>query len=635
MGFIKKKIAVFINGWSVDYIQEVLEGIRQEATKDGVDIFVFMTYILWDEPEEQTRCQLNIFHLPNPSDFDGAIVFTNTFNGLEELDRIKDLFQKNGVPMISTEVKVPGMAFVGTDNVSGMKQLTRHLVENHDVKDVVYLSGLVGNEECAMRKSAVESTLNEYNLAIRDDIRGDFSFANAMIALKNWLDEGNKLPDAFICANDHMALGVVSELDRRNICIPDDVLVTGFDKMREGRATYPILASVSRTCFELGIHAYHELEQQAEEIDDSRELLLDTVFVPSESCGCEPNEGDLRIRKNRVKNIRPDQAFQDLQDLMLQKLRLALSTVENKEEFHNVADEIMRYQEFFGPDFCICGNPWIFDDDNTAPVLDCGYNEEMDILYGQKDSKSIPLRSFKCSEMYPDYQYEEGKSNTYIFMPLNHLDMVIGYVAVKNFMRCIYGLSLRRLQADLNPTFVFIKQYIHAQNVNRKLKEIYMRDFLTGMYNRTGIETDILSFCMNAKASQRDAILVFADIDGMKRINDKFGHLNGDLAVKATAEAMRKAMPDNWLFGRYGGDEFVAVSYYDSDEDVENLRQRISDSIRNHISDMKLAFDLSVSVGCYLMHPEDQLKIEDYIRLADKSMYAEKQKAHQRFREED
>ena len=60
----KKKIAVFANGWSSEYLELVLEGLRRAAQKDNVDIFVFSTYISWGETDIQSKCQLNIFHLP-------------------------------------------------------------------------------------------------------------------------------------------------------------------------------------------------------------------------------------------------------------------------------------------------------------------------------------------------------------------------------------------------------------------------------------------------------------------------------------------------------------------------------------------------------------------------------------------
>lgn len=152
-GLLKnKRIAIFANGWSTDYLEQVVEGIKKEAAKDDVDIFVFMTYINWGEPEMQGKCQLNIFHLPNPHDFDGAIVLANTFNLPCEADRVLNLFQKSGIPMVSTEVQLPNMACVGTDNVTGMRELAEHLVNKHNVKKIVYVSGIAGNAECAIRK---------------------------------------------------------------------------------------------------------------------------------------------------------------------------------------------------------------------------------------------------------------------------------------------------------------------------------------------------------------------------------------------------------------------------------------------------------------------------------------------------
>lgn len=635
MEFKKKRVAVFINGWSTDYIEDVLEGIRKNAAIEGVDIFVFLTYILWDEPTEQSECQLNIFHLPNPNDFDGAIVLTNTFNAPEELERIKNLFLKNGVPMVSTEVKVPGMALVGTDNVSGMEQLANHLIKEHNVKDVIYVSGIAGNVECSIRKNTLVRVLAENNLKLREDIRGDYSYANAIRALRKWLGEGNKLPDAFVCANDQMALGIMTVLNEHGIEVPGDVIVTGFDKMKEGRTIYPILASVSRNCDKLGEYAYEELKRQVVHRDHSYESIYDTTFVPSESCGCEANSEDTLMRQNRLRNLRIEFSFQNLQDLTLQQLRFELSTVETKEEFNVVAAEILGHQEILGSDFCICSNPWIFDETFEEPTRDRGYHKFMDVLYERKNGKSLPIRSFKTEEMYPDYRQEFGKSNTYIFMPLNHKNMVIGYLGIKNYVKCIYGTNLRKIQADLNPTFVFIKQYIHAQQANRKLKDIYMTDFLTGMYNRTGCETELFNYCNEAKLRNETTVLMFADIDCMKQINDRYGHLNGDLAIKAAAEAMKRAMPGQWKFGRYGGDEFVAVGRCENEDTVEDIRKKVSASVKEIIEGMKLSFTLSVSIGYYIVRPDDNHTIEEYINHADESMYEEKQIAHKRLLDEE
>lgn len=627
-GLLKnKRIAIFANGWSTDYLEQVVEGIKKEAAKDDVDIFVFMTYINWGEPEMQGKCQLNIFHLPNPHDFDGAIVLANTFNLPCEADRVLNLFQKSGIPMVSTEVQLPNMACVGTDNVTGMRELAEHLVNKHNVKKIVYVSGIAGNAECAIRKKVLMEVLEEHGLSLVDDVRCNFSFYEAARNIADWLNAGNSLPEAFVCANDHMALGIISELHKMGIEVPDDVLVTGFDYIKDARISLPLVSTVSRIWDKLGGYAYEELMRQIKKPDPTVNRAYDTTFIPSESCKCSTDSSSVKMRHEKFRIHRNEQAYMDMQDVMLQNLRFALSHLETAEEFNDICTSVMGSEEFFGKDFCICVNPWIFNEEDKHPKRIRGYNKEMNILYEKKNGISRPLRTFKCKELYPDYKKVDGESNVYVFLPLNHLNMVIGYVALKNYEKIIYGMRLRRLQADMNPTFIFIKQYIHAQQNNRKLRDIYMTDFLTGMYNRTGCETEIFSYIENHKKKKKSLVLLFADINYMKYINDIYGHLNGDTAIKAAAEAMREALTGEWLFGRYGGDEYIAVGSCE-DGDVDLLRQEISDSIKKSIEKMKLAFPLSVSVGCCIINPDDNGTIDDYIKIADDSMYEEKERAH-------
>ena len=115
------KIAIFTNGWSTEYLSKVIEGIRKKAEPDGTDIFIFTSYLLWAEKDERRQPKLNLYHLPDPRDFDGAIILTNTFSGNDEIDEIMKLFKGTRVPLISTEVKIPGVAFVGTSNYEGVR----------------------------------------------------------------------------------------------------------------------------------------------------------------------------------------------------------------------------------------------------------------------------------------------------------------------------------------------------------------------------------------------------------------------------------------------------------------------------------------------------------------------------------
>ncbi|MBO4414581.1 MAG: GGDEF domain-containing protein [Lachnospiraceae bacterium] len=632
--FKKKKIAVFANGWSGEFIELVLEGIRRRAAEYDVDIFTFVTYIYWGQPGPQSQCQLNIMHLPDPKEFDGAIILANTFNVDAEKNRARMLFQKAGVPMVSTEVKLPGAAVVGSDNYSGMYELATHLIEKHEAKNIVYVAGIAGNDECAARRKALEDALSEHGLKIADSFNGNFGFYSASNELEEWLKTGKSLPDAFVCANDLMAIGVITTLNKHGYEVPRDVIVTGFDNIKDARNFFPMIATVSKEWDLMGERAFDALMHQIGHQDPDYVQIEDSRFIPNESCGCEARPEALKARIDTVRGSYGRTNTSEMLYIFFQDMRVPMSKVENKEQFFDVAVQKMGpHDEFAGSDYCICTEPLFFElNDDEYPSRIRGYSRTMDVIYGRRNGQDVEQHTFESSEIYPGYTHEEGKSNTYIIVPLNSGEFIIGYLVIKNYPNGVYNLQLHRFISDMNGLFMTIRQYIFAQQTNRKLKEIYMTDFLTNMYNRTGCENVLFSFIEESKKQGKDSILVFADINYMKMINDDYGHLSGDMAIRAAAESMRRALKGEWLFGRYGGDEFVAVGTF-SEGMQDTLKADFNRALEEVKAEFKLRFMLSVSVGYTIIRPDDRGTIADYINTADESMYEEKQKAHKQIEE--
>lgn len=542
---LKGRIAVIANGWSNEYLSLVLEGIRRRASKDCEDVFIFTSYILYRDARKRKNEQLKIFDLIHPDDYDGAILLTNTFNIKDEQEYAVELFKKHNIPMISTEVDIPGIPFIGSHNYSGMYELTEHLINIHNVKKIVYVKGIVGNPECAERRKAVTDALSKHGLTLSDTIQGDFGFYGASLKLNEWLKKGNDIPDAFVCANDLMALGVINTLHRHGIEVPRDVLVTGFDYTQEAQLSYPLVSTVSRQWDQMGEYVYDALKSQIFDPDPDFRKEYESAFVPSESCGCGACERALNIRLEKVRNIYPDTVRTDMMDLFFQQVRLEMDSLETKEDFHAAAIENFGTSDFFGPDYCFCTDPLFFEMDTEDYVQKSAViSEKMDVLYEKRKDRSMPFHVINTRELYPGYKNEKDKSSLYIICILNNLDYHIGYVAIKNSPETLYNLQLRRLINNMNLLLISIKRYIFARKNYRKLQEIYMTDFLTGLYNRTGCEKILFSFISDEKEAGRNTMLIFVDINNMKVINDDYGHLNGDLAIKATADAMRRSLPD-------------------------------------------------------------------------------------------
>ena len=155
-----------------------------------------------------------------------------------------------------------------------------------------------------------------------------------------------------------------------------------------------------------------------------------------------------------------------------------------------------------------------------------------------------------------------------------------------------------------------------------------MRDELTGLYNRMGYEKIVIPYLDELRRTKRNSVIMVADINKMKVINDKYGHLQGDTAIKLAAAVIRSVVPKNWKAVRYGGDEYVIIGEYRVSDDMEAMRKAIMDKAAKLSEEMELPFKLTVSVGYVIAEPDNNIGNEEYFRMADEAMYKMKQSSH-------
>ena len=626
---MNNRIAVFTNGFSSEFIEYIVTGLQKKAKIDGIDIFVFTSYCNLITPELQNVGQANIFMLPDPKDFDGAIMVTNTFNFHGESENTFERFKQAGVPILSLEVEVPEVSCIKTENYNGVRDLAAHLIEHHKVKKIIYVNGVKDNIENTIRRQALLDVLSEHNMELYDEINSDFSFYSAYIKMKEYIKAGKELPDAFVCGNDFMALGLSTALHSYGYSVPENVIITGFDMSKDGQNTFPIMATVSRGWDRFGEIAYDKLMYQMEHPEERFTKVYDSFFVPAESCGCPVSDDSDKNRYNKIKKVYFDNVKKDIIDLTFQRLQIPLSLSTCKEDFYDRGVGKERDIPMFGGNYCICTEPEFFDlSDDDYPEHIKGYSRNMDVLYEFKDFEKQRLKPFDSRELYPGYKHEEGESNLYIFAALNHMNYIMGYIAIKNTPEMLFNASLYKYVINMNALLFSMRSHILSERTNSELRHVYMTDALTGIYNRAGCENVLYEYIKEQKKNNQRSILVFADIDRMKTINDVYGHLNGDLAIKATAGAFVKHSPDGWIFGRYGGDEFIAVGPCPDPEEIDGLLKNLAESMSNEFDSLNIPFMLHASIGYSIIEPEDEGTIEDYISTADKSMYDAKEKIH-------
>jgi diguanylate cyclase (GGDEF)-like protein/PAS domain S-box-containing protein len=163
-----------------------------------------------------------------------------------------------------------------------------------------------------------------------------------------------------------------------------------------------------------------------------------------------------------------------------------------------------------------------------------------------------------------------------------------------------------------------------------ELQNLSLTDDLTGLYNRRGFLTLAEQQMKHVQRSDEHSILVFADIDGLKQINDRFGHQEGSNAIVKAAQILKETFRESDILARLGGDEFTVLATVASNDRTDAIKNRLQQKIRSFNAQHDLDYDLSMSIGIAQLDLQSKHSIDDLIRRADAAMYEHKQQAREK-----
>jgi diguanylate cyclase (GGDEF)-like protein len=155
------------------------------------------------------------------------------------------------------------------------------------------------------------------------------------------------------------------------------------------------------------------------------------------------------------------------------------------------------------------------------------------------------------------------------------------------------------------------------------LASLSITDELTGLYNRRGFMLLAEQHLRLASRSKTTFAVLFADLNGLKTINDTLGHEAGDRAIRSASRVLRRTLRESDILARLGGDEFVALVSIPSESAVRAVVRRIEIALAEENAKSPL-FELSLSLGEAMFDPSSQRSLSDLISEADELMYARK-----------
>ena len=177
--------------------------------------------------------------------------------------------------------------------------------------------------------------------------------------------------------------------------------------------------------------------------------------------------------------------------------------------------------------------------------------------------------------------------------------------------------------------YLFVYRPLSIQFDRLKKAEIVQRelsliDELTGLNNKRGFLLYASHLLTLSNRTQRGLLLIYADLDGLKRINDSFGHEDGDKALMCLAKVLKETFRTSDVIGRVGGDEFAILALEAKAESLDIVRKRIKENLTLAMSNYGSRCNLTLSLGIIYYNPEKPQTIEQLLKKADTLMYAEK-----------
>lgn len=173
---------------------------------------------------------------------------------------------------------------------------------------------------------------------------------------------------------------------------------------------------------------------------------------------------------------------------------------------------------------------------------------------------------------------------------------------------------------------------VHAMELSRRdaveeeIHRLSVTDMMTGLLNRRGFFLNAERSLKVARRQQVSSALLFIDIDGLKGVNDAFGHDVGDELIRDVASVLKTAFRDADVVARIGGDEFAVFTIDTPAPDA--LRERLQQSLDAFTRRADCPYQISFSTGIVECDPVDEIDVANYLNAADRLMYRRKRSTH-------
>lgn len=628
----QKLIGIFATDISSRVQSSLYEAIHQKATTLGYHLVMFSGTTDNTDLHTTATITYHLLDLAEQMNFAAFLIHAQSIAKPEMVSRIMEMGKRKNIPVFLYDSESAGITdtegsiTINPDYKQGFADGVKHLIEVHHCKNIYMLGGLKDNKYSDDRIDMYRQEMEAHGIPYAEEQigYGDFWEIPATDAVNRFLDSDLPKPDAICCANDSMAIAACKTLRKRGLKVPEDVLVAGFDGIEDGKLNEPNISTSEPKLDAVADFIFGVLEEGRQE----KEFLVPLEFTPKESCGCGYHNSiaDRREMARLVENTRQSNWQEYMLSIMQVRLMDSSLLSDNVDYMKGLLDLFKSY------DHLIC-----FRND-----IECcaDYTEGLSKMRVHLNKGMLPERNyehFDVEELMPDFEQMIENSpaeSIFVFKLVFCAEKLFGYHVVRTGEYISHEIELfEHCSENFSNIVENTLRNMRLKNATQKLNEmyeqmseIYIKDTMTGIYNRHGYYQKLDEYLQREDLKDGYMHIISVDMDGMKKINDNYGHLEGDNAIKAVAATIRDCFAQPCITARFGGDEFMIALFTSTEE--EPTTDKISQKLNTYVKTLPMLADkeytVGISVGQAIVKVSEIADIKLIEKLADDAMYINK-----------
>lgn len=615
------KVGLFIEMSYQAYESSVLQSLNEYAREKDVTLMIFGIYPIHESHVFHIQGQKSIIAMPNYDELDGIILAGDSIIVPEFQKEIEETIKaKANCPVVTIRSGSSDFNSVIIDNDECIYNMTKHFIDVHNLKDISFVTGKMNAIDARERFAGFKRAMKEAGLPVEDKnvFYGDYWREKGKQIVDHFIGSRNgAYPEAIICANDYMAVSVLEELAKRNIKVPEEIKVSGFDNISESMMRRPSLSTIATPSDVLSKGALDIIlgKIKGEEVPKIK-------YVPGhncyrQSCGCCLDE----VEFNEETYIAEVEKYKSVA-LSCNYMAIDYESILNDKDWISWSSDYIGAVDVKKAFVCLKDRSVEEETSISSPYAPIMRLRLAMTVPGECKGVDIP---FDPSTYLPKEYMSELDDGINLFLPLHYKEEVYGYFifqlaesspncinAKTEFLCMNMAIALKR---------IYMYQDIFSMN---DVMRMYLKDPLTDIFNRRGFDNRYGDIKEIAEDKKIDMLVVCIDMDGLKYINDNFGHAEGDDALQRISKALSKAVTKQECCARVGGDEFRALLMIETEGREERFLQDFRNELDHQNELLGAEYKVDASIGTYKLHPSGSL--EKALLEADKIMYENKRK---------